>query len=56
MLKNYKIYWEDLNEDAKNKLKDLYHENINLSPLAMIDIEIDSLDTTDKFLNKELHE
>lgn len=35
----YEIYWEDLNESAQERLKALYHENIDLSPLAIIDIE-----------------
>lgn len=38
-MKSYEIYWEDLNDDAQERLKDLYHENIDLSPLAIIDIE-----------------
>lgn len=34
------IYWDDLNASAKKRLKkDLYHENIDLSPIAIIDIE-----------------
>ena len=44
MLKSYEIYWEDLNNDAQERLKDLYHENIDLSPLAIIDIEEDEMD------------
>jgi cytidylate kinase len=38
-MKSYEIYWKDLNEEAKKRLKDLYHENIDISPLAVIDIE-----------------
>jgi hypothetical protein len=38
-VKQYKIWWTDLNEEAKERLKDLYHENIDLAPLAIIDIE-----------------
>lgn len=38
-MKSYEIYWDDLNEDAKERLKNIYHENIDLSPLAIIDIE-----------------
>lgn len=38
-MKSYEIYWDDLNEDAKERLKNIYHENIDLSSLAIIDIE-----------------
>lgn len=38
-LKTYNIFWNDLNDDAKRKFKDLYHENININPIAIIDIE-----------------
>lgn len=38
-MKTFEIYWEDLTTKAKERLKDLYHENIDLSPLAIIDIE-----------------
>lgn len=38
-MKSFEIYWNDLNEEAKERMKDLYHENIDLSPLAIIDIE-----------------
>lgn len=37
--KIYEIYWSDLNKKAQKRLKDLYHDNIDLSPLAIIDIE-----------------
>jgi hypothetical protein len=40
----YEIYWDDLNEEAKIRLINLYHENIDLSPLAIIDIEEDEMD------------
>lgn len=36
---SYEIYWDDLNEKAKERLKNLYHENVDLSPLTIIDIE-----------------
>lgn len=38
-MKRIKIYWSDLSEEAKGRLQELYHENIELSPLAIIDIE-----------------
>lgn len=37
----YEIWWDDLTDTAKERLKDLYHANIELSPLATIDIEPD---------------
>jgi hypothetical protein len=37
--KQYEIYWDDLTEEAQSRLKELYHENIELCPLAVIDIE-----------------
>lgn len=36
---HYEIYWHDLTEDAQVRLKGLYHDNIELCPLAIIDIE-----------------
>lgn len=35
----YEIYWEDLNKEAQERLKDLYHENIDIHPLAIFEIE-----------------
>ncbi len=40
-MRSYKIYWNDLNDEAKERLKAIYHENIDLSPIAIIDIEED---------------
>lgn len=36
---SYEIYWDDLTPEAQERLKDLYHENIDLIPLTIIDIE-----------------
>lgn len=36
---SYEIYWDDLTNEAKKRLVELYHENIDLSPIAIIDIE-----------------
>jgi hypothetical protein len=36
---SYEIYWDDLNEDAQERMQELWYENIDLSPLAIIDIE-----------------
>ena len=40
-MKSFEIYWDDLKEEAKERLIDLYHENIDLSPIALVDIEED---------------
>jgi hypothetical protein len=38
-MKSYKIYWKDLTDEARKRLAEIYHDNIDLSPLAIIDIE-----------------
>ena len=38
-MKTFEIYWKDLSDEAKERLADLYHENIDLSPLAIIEVE-----------------
>ena len=38
-MKTYEIYWNDLTNEARRRLDDLYHENIDLTPLAIIEIE-----------------
>lgn len=39
-MRTVEIYWDDLNAAARKRLKkDLYHENIDLSPIAIIEIE-----------------
>ena len=38
-MENYEIFWDDLTITAQKRLKNLYHENIDLTPLAIIDIE-----------------
>lgn len=35
----YEIFWKDLNKKAKERLKDLYHKNIDISPLAILEVE-----------------
>lgn len=39
---DYEIYWNDLIDEAKAKLKPIYHSNINLAPLAVIQREENS--------------
>lgn len=38
-MKQIEIYWNDLTTEAQLRLMDLYHENVDNSPLAIIDIE-----------------
>jgi len=38
-MRTYKIFWSDLTDEARKRLEDIYHANIELSPLAVIDIE-----------------
>jgi hypothetical protein len=38
-MKEYAIWWNDLTVEAKEKLKEIYHDNIMLTPLAIINIE-----------------
>lgn len=38
-MNTYEIYWYDLNEEAQDRLKDLYHDNVDLTPLAIVDLE-----------------
>ena len=40
-MSQYEIYWDDLTPKAKERLKKVHHENIDLSPLAILDIEDD---------------
>lgn len=38
-MKSFEIYWSDLTYEAQKRLKELYHENIELTPIAIVDIE-----------------
>lgn len=37
----FEIYWDDLNEEAQERMKALWHGNINITPLAILDIALD---------------
>jgi len=39
---NIEIWWDDLTDTAKTELKKkgIYHDNISLSPLAIIELEV----------------
>lgn len=41
---SYKIYWNDLTPEAQKRLQGLYHANIDLSPLAIVDIEEEDIE------------
>lgn len=38
-MKSYEIYWDDLTPKAQERLKELWHDNVDLAPLAVVDIE-----------------
>ena len=38
-MESYEIFWNDLTVEAQERLKELYHDNIDIAPLAIIDIE-----------------
>jgi hypothetical protein len=38
-MNTYEIYWHDLNEEAQDRLKDLYHDNVDVTPLAIVNLE-----------------
>lgn len=38
-MKTFEIYWDDLTEEFKERHKELYHDNIELAPIAIIDLE-----------------
>lgn len=40
-MESYEIYWSDLTEEAQERLQGMYHENIDISPIAFVDIEDD---------------
>lgn len=41
---SYEIYWDDLTPEAKERLKKIYHENIDNTPIAIIDFEDENED------------
>jgi hypothetical protein len=47
----FEIYWNDLTDEAKNRLSDLYHDNIHLTPLTTIEVEkTEQLTQKEKFI------
>ena len=38
-MKTFEIYWDDLTQEAKDRHKELYHGNIELAPLAIVELE-----------------
>ena len=38
-MESHEIYWDDLTPKAQKRLKAIYHDNVELSPLVIIDIE-----------------
>jgi len=35
----YQIFWSHLTPEAQEEFKDLWHENVEMNPLAIIDID-----------------
>lgn len=44
----FEIWWSDLNAPARKRLKAMYHENIDMSPIAYCDVEEDDLEEEDE--------
>jgi hypothetical protein len=42
-MNTYEIYWSDLTPEAQEKLEDLNHENVELTPIAIINIADDDI-------------
>lgn len=40
-MKTFQIFWDDLTEEAQERLQELYDDNIDIMPIATIDIEDD---------------
>lgn len=38
-MKSFEIYWSDLSDEAQQRLQELYHEDVELNPLARIYID-----------------
>jgi len=36
-MESFEIYWSDLTPEAKKRLSGLYHDNIEISPIAIIE-------------------
>lgn len=51
-MRSLEIYWNDLTDEAKERLHLLNHENVDMSPIAIIDIEVED----DMFRNLTLSE
>lgn len=58
-MKRFEIYWNDLTDEAKERLAELEHDNIDLYPIATIEledinIEEDDIDIKDSELAKDV--
>lgn len=40
-MESYEIYWNDLTDEAKERLEDLNHANVELTPLAIVELELE---------------
>ncbi len=46
-MKTFEIYWDDLTEEAQTRMQEMYHENIGMLPIAIVDIEDEEEDDND---------
>lgn len=40
-MKTFQIFWDDLTEEAQERLQELHDDNFDIMPIATIDIEDD---------------
>ena len=40
-MRSLEIYWDDLTDEAKERLHLIDHENVDMSPIAIVDIEVE---------------
>ncbi len=52
-VQSFEIFWKDLTPEAQERLKPLYHGNIGLSPLAVIDVEEEALGEARKGIKED---
>ena len=56
----FEIYWDDLTDEAKERLSDLNHGNVDLAPLAVIEVdnvqEIDEKSEDIEYIKRTIRE
>ena len=43
-MESYEIYWDDLTPEAQERLQGIHHGNIDLTPIAIVDVDDDEDD------------